>query len=127
MTELEKHIRSQELTELQVTGGESASDTQGRCAGLTFVITGDLLQLRNRDEFKAYVDAQGGHVASSVSRKTAFLVNNDQNSASSKNQKAMELGIPILSKDEFIQRFENRGALWQNRIPTTDLQAENAM
>ena len=78
---------------------------QGRCASLTFVITGDLLQFRNMDEFEAYVDVQRGHVAGSVSRKTAFLINNDQNSASSKNQKAMDLGIPILSKDEFIQRF----------------------
>ena len=75
------------------------------CAGLTFVITGDVHTFKNRDAFKAYVEAQGGKVAGSVSGKTAFLVNNDALSASSKNLKARELGIPVITEDEFIGRF----------------------
>jgi DNA ligase (NAD+) len=77
----------------------------GSCAGLTFVITGDVHHFKNRDEFKAYVESQGGKVTGSVSKKTAFLVNNDVESASSKNRKAKELGVPILSEDDFVARF----------------------
>ena len=51
------------------------------------------------------MEANGGKVAGSVSKKTSFLVNNDPASASSKNRKAAELGIPILSEDDFIARF----------------------
>ena len=63
------------------------------------MITGDVHHYKNRDEFKAYVESQGGKVTGSVSKKTAYLVNNDVESASSKNRKAKELGIPIISED----------------------------
>ena len=53
----------------------------------------------------AYVESQGGKVAGSVPGKTSYLVNNDAESASSKNRKAKELGIPILTEDMFIQKF----------------------
>ena len=72
---------------------------------MTFVITGAVHDYKNRDEFKASVDARGGKVAGSVSKKTNFLVNNDITSTSGKNAKAKELGIPIISEDEFISRF----------------------
>ena len=72
---------------------------------MTFVITGDVHQFKNRDAFKAYVEANGGKVAGSVSKKTDFLVNNDAASASSKNKKAAELGIPVITEDEFVSRF----------------------
>ena len=78
---------------------------KGNCAGLTFVITGEVHSFNNRYAFKAYVETNGGKVAGSVSKKTDFLVNNDVESTSSKNVKARELGIPILSEDEFIARF----------------------
>lgn len=77
----------------------------GTCSGLTFVITGDVHVFRNRSEFKEYVEKQGGKVAGSVSGKTAFLVNNDAASASSKNRKASELGVAVISEEEFIARF----------------------
>ena len=77
----------------------------GKCSGLTFVITGDVHHYANRDAFKAYVESQGGKVSGSVSAKTAFLVNNDVESTSSKNQKAKKLGVPIISEDEFLARF----------------------
>ncbi len=73
--------------------------------GLTFVITGSVTQYKNRDEFKASVEARGGKVAGSVSAKTTALVNNDVTSTSGKNQKAKELGIEIISEDEFINRY----------------------
>ena len=82
-----------------------SDDAGGSCAGKTFVITGDVHSFKNRDEFKAYVESQGGKVAGSVSGKTSFLVNNDAASASSKNKKAQSLGIPIITEDEFIARF----------------------
>lgn len=77
----------------------------GKCEGLTFVITGDVHHYKNRDEFKAYVEAAGGKVTGSVTSKTNFLVNNDVRSTSSKNRKAQELGIPIISEEEFVERF----------------------
>ena len=90
---------------LEIAASEPVTEVQGSCAGLTFVITGDVHQFKNRDEFKAYVEANGGKVAGSVSKKTNFLVNNDVTSTSSKNMKARELGIPILSEDDFIAQF----------------------
>lgn len=73
--------------------------------GLTFVITGEVHYYKNRDEFKAYVEASGGKVTGSVTSKTDYLVNNDTESNSSKNRKAKELNIPIISEDEFVERF----------------------
>lgn len=93
------------LAELSIRAVQSNGTGDGKCKGLGFVITGDVHSFKNRDEFKAYVEAQGGKVAGSVSSKTNFLVNNDPASESSKNRKAKELGIPILSEDEFILRF----------------------
>ena len=77
----------------------------GSLAGVTFVITGDVHHFKNRDAFKAYVESQGGKVAGSVSKKTAYLVNNDLHSTSSKNRKATDLGIPIISEDTFLEMF----------------------
>ena len=90
---------------LNIAAAEPVTEVTGSCVGLTFVITGDVHQLKNRDAFKAYVEANGGKVAGSVSKKTDFLVNNDVESTSSKNMKARELGIPILSEEDFIARF----------------------
>ena len=93
------------LALLEIAASEPVTEVKGSCAGLTFVITGDVHRFKNRDEFKAYVEANGGKVAGSVSKKTNFLVNNDVTSTSSKNMKARELGIPILSEADFIAQF----------------------
>ncbi len=77
----------------------------GRCAGLTFVVTGDVHHYKNRNELKAYIESQGGKVTSAVSGSTSFLINNDVTSTSGKNQKAKKLGIPIISEDEFLEKF----------------------
>ena len=90
---------------LEIAAAEPVTEVRGSCVGLTFVITGDVHHFKNRDEFKAYVEANGGKVAGSVSKKTGYLVNNDVTSTSSKNTKARELGIPILSEEDFIARF----------------------
>ena len=95
-----------ELLELlEIAASDPVTEVKGSCTGLTFVITGDVHQFKNRDEFKAYVEANGGKVAGSVSKKTSYLVNNDVTSTSSKNTKARELGIPILSEDDFIAQY----------------------
>ena len=75
------------------------------CKGLTFVVTGDVDHYKNRNELKAYIESQGGKVTGSVSKSTNYLINNDVTSASSKNQKAQQLGIPIISEEEFIKLF----------------------
>ena len=82
-----------------------AAPVGGRCAGLTFVVTGDVHHYANRDALKAYVESQGGKVAGSVSSKTNFLINNDVTSTSGKNKKAQALGVPIISEDDFLARF----------------------
>ena len=93
------------LTELSVAETAPAEGRGGSCKGLTFVITGDVHIFKNREAFKTFVEENGGHVAGSVSGKTSYLINNDSTSASSKNKKAHELGIPILTEDEFAERF----------------------
>ena len=89
-----------------------------QCEGLTFVITGDVHHFKNRNELKAYIEARGGKVAGSVSGSTSFLINNDVTSTSGKNKKAKELGIPILSEDDFLSRFSADDQVEEAR-PTT--------
>ncbi|MBR1870206.1 MAG: NAD-dependent DNA ligase LigA [Kiritimatiellae bacterium] len=84
---------------------EVAAAVEGTCAGLTFVATGDLAKFKNRAELKKYIESQGGKMASAVSSATDYLVNNNAASQSGKNKKARELGIKILTEDEFIERF----------------------
>ena len=93
------------LKELVIERIEPKKAGEGSLSGKTFVITGDVHQFKNRDAFKAYVESQGGKVAGSVSKKTAYLVNNDVESTSSKNKKAKDLGIPIISEDAFVEMF----------------------
>lgn len=93
------------LSEINVS--QESRATQGnKCAGLTFVVTGDVHQFKNRNELKAYVEQQGGKVTSSVSKSTNYLINNDITSTSGKNQKAKTLGIPIITEDEFVSKFK---------------------
>ena len=82
------------------------SPSGDRCQGLTFVITGDVHHYKNRNELKAYIESQGGKVASAVSGSTSYLINNDVTSTSGKNKKAKELNIPIISEEEFITKYQ---------------------
>ena len=72
-------------------------------AGKTFVITGSLEHFENRDALKEYIDRLGGKTAGSVSSKTSYLINNDITSGSSKNRKARELGIDIITEEQFME------------------------
>ena len=86
----------------ELTLDESFEQTEDQIfEGKTFVITGSLEHYENRDALKAVIEERGGKVAGSVSKKTNYLINNDSESASSKNKKAKELGIPILTEGEF--------------------------
>lgn len=87
-------------TEYEAQG--AADETALPFAGRTFVITGDVTRYRNRRELKAEIESLGGKVAGSVSSKTSYLINNDVNSSSSKNQTARRLGIPVISEEEYI-------------------------
>ena len=78
-----------------------SDNTSDVLAGKTVVITGTLETFKNRDEFIAFVEQNGGKVSGSVSKKTSYLVNNDVFSNSSKNKKAKELGVPIVNEKEF--------------------------
>lgn len=74
---------------------------------MTFVVTGKLQCFENREELTEYIESLGANVSGSISKKTDYLINNDIASASSKNKKAKELGIPIITEKEFICRFGN--------------------
>ena len=71
-------------------------------SGKVFVITGSLTHYKNRDELVSIIESMGGKVSGSVSAKTSYLINNDTQSSSSKNQKAKQLNIPIISEEDFI-------------------------
>lgn len=70
--------------------------------GLIFVITGKIFNFKNRDELKSFIESKGGKVATTISKNTSYLINNDINSNSAKNVKAQKLGIPILKEKEFL-------------------------
>lgn len=89
--------------QLEREPGEGRSE---KLKGLTFVITGKVQHFANRDAVKAAVEAAGGKTSSAVSSKTDYLINNDIMSGSSKNKKAKELGIPIITEEEFLKMTE---------------------
>ena len=92
----------------QVRVSQESNEPSGeKCKGLTFVVTGDVTRYKNRNELKAYIEGQGGKVTGSVSKSTNYLINNDINSTSGKNQKARQLGIDIISEEDFINKFTN--------------------
>lgn len=74
-------------------------------AGLTFVITGSLNHFDNRSELKEQIEARGGKVTGSVTGKTTALINNDSTSNSSKNKKAKELGVAVITEEEFLREY----------------------
>lgn len=89
------------LQELEIEKPEISNEIQ-KFAGKIFVITGSVEHFSNRNEVKAVIEQHGGTVTGSVSAKTDYLINNDAASGSSKNKKAKELGIPIITESEFL-------------------------
>ena len=92
------------LAELHIPEEKEAGEQ--KLAGLNFVITGSVVHFANRNEVKARIEELGGKVTGTVTGKTNYLINNDVNSTSSKNKKARELGVQIISEDEFIEMIQ---------------------
>ena len=78
-------------------------NTDQSLAGKNFVVTGDVTQFKNRKELQKFIESKGGKVTGSVTSKTNWLINNDVESTSSKNKKARELGVPIISEKDFLE------------------------
>ena len=100
----EKHVSQfRDLLEELVIPKETAEETKQIFAGVNFVITGSVEHFANRGEVKELIESLGGKVTGSVTSKTNYLINNDAASTSSKNKKANELGIPIISEERFLE------------------------
>lgn len=85
--------------------GEEKTPSSAVLSGRTYVITGSLEHFKNRSELVALIESNGGKVTGSVSKKTTALINNDLTSTSGKNKKAREIGIPILTEEEFLKQL----------------------
>ena len=96
-----RRLYNELLAELKLQ--KEVRDTSSPVAGKTFVITGSVSHFTNRDELKAFIETLGGKTTGSVSAKTDYLINNDVTSNSSKNKKARELKIPVISEEEFMK------------------------
>ena len=90
------------LDEVELEEEEVTEDSQ-KFAGVNFVITGSVEHFANRAEVKAEIEKRGGKVTGSVTSKTNYLINNAVNSTSSKNKKARDLGVPIISENDFLE------------------------
>ena len=103
----EKHVEELKrlLEELEIPKEEVNTEAQ-IFENMTFVITGSVEHFANRNEVKEVIESKGGKVTGSVTAKTNYLINNDVNSTSSKNKKAKELGIPIITEEEFLKMLE---------------------
>ena len=96
------------LQELDIVKQEVSDDVPKTLEGMSIVITGSLTHFSNRKELQELIERAGGRAAGSVSAKTAYLVNNDITSTSGKNKKAKELGVPIVTEEDFIKILEGR-------------------
>ena len=90
------------LKEVSLTK-ENVDQSEQIFAGMNFVVTGSVHHFANRNEVKEVIEKRGGKVTGSVTSKTNYLINNDTQSSSSKNKKAKELGIPVISEEEFLE------------------------
>lgn len=98
----EKRERFERLLSRLILVKEEVSGEQD-LKGKVFVVTGSLTHFANRNELKDQIEKRGGKVTGSVTGKTDYLINNDTTSSSSKNKKAKELGIPIISEEDFLK------------------------
>ena len=86
---------------------EEVNEAEQTLTGKAFVITGSLEHFANRDELKELIESKGGKVTGSVTSKTVCLINNDITSNSSKNKKAKDIGVPIVTEEEFMIEYLN--------------------
>lgn len=94
------------LKEVKIQVPKESSVDAAPLAGKTFVITGKLKHFANRDALVAKIEGLGGKTSGSVSKNTSYLINNDVESTSGKNKKAKELGVPVISEDEFLEMIK---------------------
>ncbi len=94
------------LKELKIDEESGTNVNSNDLSGMTFVITGSLIHFTSRSDLKNLLEAHGAKVTGSVTSKTTCLINNDAASASAKNQNAKKLGIPILTEDEFMDKYQ---------------------
>lgn len=95
------HVAEYENLCKEITIADKSVKTEQDLTGKIFVITGKLESYPNRDALKAEIEARGGKVSGSVSKNTSYLINNDVTSTSGKNKKAKELGVSIISEEDF--------------------------
>ena len=100
-----KHVENFRRLLNELTIPEETVTKQQIFEGVNFVITGSVKHFANRGEVKELIESLGGKVTGSVTSKTNYLINNDVTSTSSKNKKANELGIPIISETQFLEQF----------------------
>lgn len=98
----EEFLKLMDILEIE----KKEAEKEQKLSGLNFVVTGSLLHFENRSKLKDVIETLGGKVTSTVTAKTNYLINNDSLSNSSKNKKAKELEIPILTEEEFLQLIE---------------------
>ena len=98
--EFQRLLKELTIPQEEVNAGEQIFEN------MTFVITGSVEHFSNRNEVKEVIESKGGKVTGSVTAKTNYLINNDVNSTSSKNKKAKELGIPIITEEEFLSMLK---------------------
>ena len=111
--EMNKSLKTFDYTELDYIvenylniKEENQEVYEKKLQNLTFCVTGKVSVWKNRDELSAFIENLGGRVTGSVSKNTDYLINNDVNSTSAKNNKAKELGIPIISEQTFMNNFD---------------------
>ena len=103
----EKHVTSLQELLKELVIPEEVENTEAQIfENKVFVITGSVEHFANRNEVKAVIESKGGKVTGSVTSKTNYLINNDVNSTSSKNKKAKELGIPIITEEDFLEMLK---------------------
>ena len=96
----------EKLSAAGLTMAEEVKSAGSELTGKTFAVTGDVHKFKNRNELTAFIEERGWKCAGSVSKKTFALINNDPGSMSGKNKKARELGIPIITEEEFLRALE---------------------
>lgn len=103
----EKHVSALQELLKELVIPEEVENTEAQIfENKVFVITGSVEHFANRNEVKAVIESKGGKVTGSVTSKTNYLINNDVNSTSSKNKKAKELGIPIITEEDFLEMLK---------------------
>ncbi|MFI3172566.1 MAG: NAD-dependent DNA ligase LigA [Eubacteriales bacterium] len=102
----EKHVEELRALLQELIIPEEKNEAVQNFAGMNFVITGSVVHYKNRNEIKEMIEQRGGKVTGSVTSKTNYLINNDVASTSSKNKKARDLEVPIISEEDFIRLLE---------------------